>query len=125
MSVDTSIKSINPPMENGDYESDVLDSSDDDDADHSLDVDSAALNLDDEDYENFLRSCFCDDDGAKSFCSLTDEEDEEEYRPQHIDSNDDDDDDDDGDDGFIKVARKELVDLVDGCWQTIAGNIFR
>ena len=70
------------------------------------------------------QSVFCDDDGAKSHFSLTDEEDEEEYRPQHLDSNDDEDydDDDDDDDGLIKVARRELEDLVDGCWQTVAGE---
>jgi hypothetical protein len=51
----------------------------------------------------FLHSCFYEDDGAKSSCSLPDKEDEEEYRPQQMHSNDDN---DDGKDGFITVERK-------------------
>jgi hypothetical protein len=109
------------------FDSDIMEDSSEDEVDeHSIDVDSKANNADrdDEEYANFLNSVFCDDDdGAKSTFSLTDDDDEEEYRPQFMDSNDEDDDDDEGDDdGLIKVARKELVDLVDGCWQTIAGE---
>ena len=108
-----------------DYESDILEDSSSDEGDHNSKTHDVQ-DYDDEEYGNFLQSVFCNDDGAKSNFSLTDEEDEEEYRPQHLDSNDDedyDDDDDDGDDdGLIKVARRELEDLVDGCWQTVAGE---
>jgi Myb-like DNA-binding domain len=112
-----------------DYDSDVLADSSSDDGDCSIDKNSKSCNLtgdydDDEEYGNFLRSVFCENNGTKSplLFSDDDEEDEEEYRPLCIDSNDDDDDDEEDDDGLIKVARKELVDLVDGCWQTIAGE---
>lgn len=110
-------------LEDEDYESDVLEDSSSDEEDHNSKTHDVQ-DYDDEEYGNFLQSVFCDDDGAKSHFSLTDEEDEEEYRPQHLDSNDDEDydDDDDDDDGLIKVARRELEDLVDGCWQTVAGE---
>ena len=111
-----------------DYDSDVLADSSSDDGDCSIGNNSKTCNLtdddnDDEEYGNFLRSFFCENNGTKSpLFPDDDEEDEEEYRPLCVDSNDDDDDDEEDDDGFIKVARKELVDLVDGCWQTIAGE---
>lgn len=120
---DTGVTGCSNP-DNDDYDSDVLEDSSSDEGDHNSKT-CDVRDFDDEDYGNFLRSVFCDDEGEQSSFSLADEDDEEEYRPQYLDSNDDedyDDDDDGDDDGLIKVARRELEDLVDGCWQTIAGE---
>lgn len=129
MSTNQPIAFAELPADDGSYDSDELAGTSSDEGGCSADMSRNSLKDgdDDEEYGNFLRSVFCDVDGAQSSCSLSDEEeDEEEYRPQGVDSNDeedDDDDDDDGDDdGLIKVARMELVDLVDGCWQAIAGE---
>ena len=127
MSTSQRIQATGRPPDLRDYDSDVMADSSSDEGDCSVDQNSRPRSTveedDDEEYGNFLRSVFCNDDGANSTFQFSDEEDEEEYRPQCADSNDDEDDDDDGeDDGLIKMARKELVDLVDGCWQTIAGE---
>ena len=127
MSTSQRIQATGRPPDLRDYDSDVMADSSSDEGDCSVDQSSRPRSIveedDDEEYGNFLRSVFCNDDRANSTFQFSDEEDEEEYRPQCADSNDDEDDDDDGeDDGLIKMARKELVDLVDGCWQTIAGE---
>ena len=130
MATSERVQASGRPPDLVDYDSDVMADSSSDEGDCSVDRNSRPFSTaeedDDEEYGNFLRSVFCDDDGANGAFQFSDEEDEEEYRPQCADSSDDDDDDDDDDDvendGLIKMARKELVDLVDGCWQTIAGE---
>jgi hypothetical protein len=128
MATSERVQASGRPPDLVDYDSDVMADSSSDEGDCCVDRNSRPCSTaeedDDEEYGNFLRSVFCDDDGANGMFQFSDEEDEEEYRPQCADSNDDDDDDDDDgeNDGLIKMARKELVDLVDGCWQTIAGE---
>ena len=130
MATSERVQASGRPPDLVDYDSDVMADSSSEEGDCSVDRNSRPFSTaeedDDEEYGNFLRSVFCDDDGANGAFQFSDEEDEEEYQPLCADSNDDDDDDDDDDDGdddgLIKMARKELVDLVDDCWQTIAGE---
>jgi hypothetical protein len=88
--------------------------SEDEAEDSSSDSSSEGMVEEDEEtYVKFVQSVFCDD---LSGCSNTDEDDEEDYVPE----NDDDDDEDDRD--LVRVQNRELRELVDGCWQTIAGE---
>jgi hypothetical protein len=126
-----------------DIESDeLIDTSDDDDNDYDNNVDrceSEELDSvdergsregenedaydDDEEYENFLRSVFCDEEQNPDE-EFGDDEEEEEYQPAKESDDDEDEDDDYVDDDLVQVAQRELVDLVDGCWQTCKENSF-
>jgi hypothetical protein len=93
-----------------DVESDELaDSSDDDRGEDAEDTEEV-----DDEYANFLKSVFTTEDGERSEFSIDDDDDE--YQPMK--GSDEEDDDDVEDDDLVQVAPKELVDLVDGCWQT-------
>ena len=75
-------------------------------------------------YIKFVNSVFFDDDVFSGYSNPTDEDEDENYEPDCKDGNDDDeDDDDDDDDDLVRVQNRELRELVDGCWQTIAGEI--
>ena len=102
--------------------------------------DDEEYNDSDDEYRNFLTGLFSDE---------LEEEDDEEYNPDFQEEDDDDDeedddeenenenndmeedadesDDDDDDDGshalrgLKKVAKREVQDLVDGCWKTLLG----
>ena len=117
------------------HESDVLEDSSDEESEHggedaSSDKCKMVDDANEEEYGNFLRSCFCNEEDAYSLLSFNDEDEDQDYHPpsrkdgydnDDEDEDEDEDDDDGEDDGLVKVAQTELVDLVDGCWQTITG----
>lgn len=70
---------------------------------------------DEENYIKFIQSVFCDND------FILDEDDEDEYKPPD-DRHDDEIDEDELDNDYLRVAKREVQDLVDGCWQTIIGD---
>lgn len=75
-------------------------------------------------YIKFVNSVFFDDDVCSRYSNPSDEDEDENYEPDCKEGNDDDeDDDDDDDDDLVRVQNRELRELVDGCWQTIAGEV--
>ena len=76
-------------------------------------------------YIKFVNSVFFDDDACSGYSNPSDEDEDENYEPDCKEGNDDDedDDDDDDDDDLVRVQNRELRELVDGCWQTIAGEV--
>ena len=78
---------------------------------------------DDETYLKFLKSVLVDDDQLSFGSNSCNDDDEEDFIPEDESddqSNDGDDDNDDKENFLVKVARKELQELIDGCWQTLA-----
>ena len=132
-----SIEASKQEAEEEAHESDVLEDSSDEESEHggediSSDKGKMVDDANEEEYGNFLRSCFCNEEDAYSLLSFNDEDEDQDYQPpsrkdgydnddEDEDEDEDDDDDDGEDDGLVKVAQTELVDLVDGCWQTITG----
>jgi len=83
---------------------------------------------DDETYLKFLKSVLVDDDQfsfASNSCNDDDEEDfvpEDESDDQSHDADDEDDEKDGEENTLVKIAKRELQDLIDGCWQTLAAE---
>eukprot|EP01041_Mallomonas_annulata_P013104 gene13104-27667_t len=79
---------------------------------------------DDDDYIKFVRSVLQSDENRLD--SVDDnqdsDEDEDEYCPPVGQEMRDEECDEDDDNEFVKVAKHEVHELVDGCWQTIANN---
>eukprot|EP01035_Chromulina_nebulosa_P020535 gene20535-26635_t len=112
---------ISIDLNEDDKESDVLESSSEDnnsdnsdESSNKDDNDNINNNEDDVNYLKFLKSVFDNDDISlgNSFC---DDEDEDEYHP-----NLDEDEEDIIDPDLIRVGKREVRELVDECWQTIA-----
>lgn len=111
-----------------DYESDVLESENSESENeeniiHSESEDSEIGSVkDDETYIRFVQSVFCDDEFTRNNSLLGDEEDDEEFIPTDDKNDEEEDDEEDDDSGFLRVAKREIQDLIDGCWQTIVGE---
>lgn len=107
------------------YDSDILTDSDEDEIDGDSDDESSSDEEDneessegwefDETYINFLNSVLFDEE-------LVDDEDDAEYKPEDGKDEEELDDDEIYHEGTGRLGKHELMELVDGCLQTIAGE---